>query len=544
MNTQRNRISTQIVIVGGGPNGIALAHYMGLYGIDTIVLELSPEILPYPRAVGMDDEALRALQTTGMADLVIRDMIQNVPLRYFNARGVCFAEVKPSACDFGWPMRNIFMQQLLEATLRAELTKRECVDMRLGHEMVELTQNEEGVNLLVKDSRGEHYSIQAQLVVGADGGRSSVRKQLGIELKGLTHPHKWVVIDAANDTLDAPYTALHANPARPFVCIYLPYGYRRWEFMLLDNENEEQMCEKHNVRELIRSHIGEAADKLDIVRIRAYTHNSRVAERFVDGRVALIGDAAHITPPWAGQGLNSGLRDVANISWKLAAAIKGWVPPSFIASYDVERRGHATDLIALADNMGAVLGLTDPLAAGVRDWMFQAFNTVDSLRSHLVEFKFKPKAVITRGFVYRERPDIQEGDLCGQMFIQPWVEDEQGQRVRLDEVLGPWFAIVGYRVNPFDYMSPQNRTFWSGVDTRCIQVNRSRSGQSHDVRLKAAGAVCVEDADNRLADWFARARDCIAIIRPDRFIAAITQPERLDAVLSNLQKQLRGGPPV
>lgn len=112
---------TQVVIVGGGPNGITAAHYMGMYGIDCVVLELAEGVLPYPRAVGMDDEALRVLQGIGIAELAVRDMICDVPLRYYNARGVCFAEVKPSTAHYGWPMRNIFMQQLLEGTLRETL---------------------------------------------------------------------------------------------------------------------------------------------------------------------------------------------------------------------------------------------------------------------------------------------------------------------------------------------------------------------------------------------------------------------------------------
>lgn len=530
--------STQVVIVGGGPNGITAAHYMGLYGIECVVLELAHEILPYPRAVGMDDEALRVLQTVGVAEPALRDMIRDVPLRYYNARGVCFAEVKPTSADYGWPMRNIFMQQLLEGTLRETLVERQSVDLRLGHEMLQLSQDGEGVTLQVRDEHGECYELRAQYVIGADGGRSCVRKQLGVELLGLTHPRKWVVVDAANDSLDAPCTALHANPQRPFVCIYLPYRQRRWEFMLMEHEDETKMCEEATIRELIRGHIGDAVEQLEIVRIRAYTHNSRVAERFVDGRVALIGDAAHLTPPWAGQGLNSGLRDVVNLCWKVAAVVKGRAKPSIIDSYDQERRGHATDLIALADNMGAVLGLTNPLMAGVRDWIFQSVNTVDSLRSQLAEFKFKPKATIVRGLVHRERADVREGDLVGQLFIQPHIEDADGQRRLFDEVLGPWYSVIGYRVNPSASLSAEARSFWERRETRFIQINRSRSGHGRGRPLTAEGAISVEDLDNRLGDWFDKARDSIVVVRPDRFIAAITTPERLDGVLRRLAAQL------
>lgn len=531
--------NTQVIIVGGGPNGIAAAHYMGLYGIECVILETATDILPYPRAVGMDDEALRVLQTVGVAELAHRDMISHVPLRYYNARGVCFAEVNPTSTDYGWPMRNLFMQQLLEATMREELEKRATVELRLGHEMLELRQDHGGVSVLVRDPSGESYELHAKYVIGADGGRSTVRKQLGIELVGLTHPRKWVVVDATNDTLDAPYTALHANPQRPFVCIQLPYGQRRWEFMLMEDEDEEKMCEESNIRKLIRGHIGDAVEQLEIVRIRAYTHNSRVCERFVEGRVALIGDAAHITPPWAGQGLNSGLRDVVNLCWKVAAAVKGYASPSIIQSYDLERRGHATDLITLADNMGSVLGMTNPLVAGVRDWLFQAFDTVDSLRDHLVQFKFKPKATIIKGLLHRERADVEEDDQVGQLFIQPDVEINDGKRLRFDEVLGPWYAVIGFRLNPVNSLNPEVKAFWDGIQTRFIQVNRSRSGFGRNQPLTADGAICVEDVDNRLGEWFSKVRDTVLVVRPDRFIAAITTPERLESVLIKLAKQLK-----
>lgn len=529
---------TQVVIVGGGPNGIALANYMGLYGIDTVVLESSEEVLPFPRAVGMDDEAMRVLQGVGLADIAIKDMIRNVPLRYYNARGVCFAEVKPSTAQYGWPMRNIFMQQLTEVTLREGLQRYACVDLRLGHTMGNVEQDEAGVRMQVTDNAGVEYCLEADYVIGADGARSEIRRQMDIGYTGMTHPAKWVVVDAANDKLEAPYTALHADPERPFVCIYLPYQYRRWEFMLHPGEDEEKMCEEGTIRGLIRNHIGDDVDDLEIVRIRAYTHNSRVASTFVKGRMLLCGDAAHITPPWAGQGLNSGLRDVVNIGWKVAAVVKGLANPAILQTYDTERRGHATDLIALADNMGAVLGMTNPILAGIRDWIFKATDSVDSLREHLVEFKFKPKAHITKGIVYHAGEEVYPDSMVGQLFIQPDVEDAEGQRRKFDEVLGDWFSIVGFKTNPVEHMSEENKAFWNTLQTRYVQVNRSRSGKSHDERLQASGAVSVEDVDNLLADWFGKARDKIVIVRPDRFVAAITSASRLNEALDALRSKL------
>ena len=150
---------TQVVIIGGGPNGITLANYMGMYGIETVVIETSEEILPYPRAVGMDDEAMRVLQGAGLADKAIKDMIRNVPLRYYNARGICFAEVKPTTAQYGWPMRNMFMQQLTEKTMREGLDNWNNVDLlRLGHTMQSISQTEDQVTLQVIDNKGKKYS--------------------------------------------------------------------------------------------------------------------------------------------------------------------------------------------------------------------------------------------------------------------------------------------------------------------------------------------------------------------------------------------------
>lgn len=532
--------NTDVVIVGGGPNGIALAHLMGSYGIKTIVLELNPDILPYPRAVGMDDEALRVLQSAGLANHVVKDMIHNIPIRYYNAAGVCFAEVKPATAELGWPMRSMFMQPTFEKTARELLTKYENVELRGGHEMLDLEQDESGVTITVKDANAEIYQIRCQYLVGADGGRSPVRKRVGIQLQGLTHPNKWVVVDVSNDSLDAPYTALHADPSRPFVCIYLPYQQRRWEFMLFDGEDEAVMCQEDNIRELIRGHIGDDVDKLNIIRIRAYTHNSRVADRFVENRVVLIGDAAHITPPWAGQGLNSGLRDVGNVGWKLAAILKGYASHSILTSYDSERRQHATDLVALADNMGMVLGLTNPLAAGVRDWIFQAFNNVEALRSHLVEFKFKPKPFITKGLVYHPHRDIRPTDTAGKIFIQPFVETANQERVKFDEVLGNWYSIIGFRTNPIAELSDQAKAFWSERETTFIQVNRSKSGLSRLQPLTSGeDVICVEDVDHKVEDWFSDVRDEVIIVRPDRFIAATCSVNELEKTLEKLACQLQ-----
>jgi 3-(3-hydroxy-phenyl)propionate hydroxylase len=157
------------------------------------------------------------------------------------------------------------MQQLTEVSLRDGLLRFSHAELRLGHTMQTIEQGEQGVNLTVRGEDGEDYCVRCGYAVAADGARSEIRKLLGIGYEGMTHAAKWVVVEAANDRLDAPYTALHADPERPFVCIHMPYQYRRWEFMLHEGENEERMCEEPRIHSMIRKHIGAAVDALEIV---------------------------------------------------------------------------------------------------------------------------------------------------------------------------------------------------------------------------------------------------------------------------------------
>jgi len=536
--TGAERVS--VAIVGAGPVGTTAANLLGGYGVDTLIIDQEPDIAAYPRAIGVDDESLRTFQSAGLADEVLRTAIQNVPLKFFDAAGRCLADIRPTRRDLGWHKRNIFMQPTAEAVLRRGLERFPHVRTGFGTRLLELEQDGDGVSLLVTDRLGEARQVRADYVIAADGGRSPVRGLLGIPLEGSTHPRKWVVIDCAADPLDAPYTALHCDPRRPYVCARLPDDHRRWEFMLFPGEDAEEMLAPDRVNLLLSCHL-EDADSAQVLRARVYTHHSRIAGRFFEGRVALAGDAAHLMPPWAGQGLNTGIRDAANLCWKLAAIVRGQADPSLLATYDEERRPHAKAMIELSDMLGRILAPRRRSVARVRDLVLRAASAAPAVRAWILEMRFKPAPDYRDGFVARAG---EGGDPpgVGRMLPQPMVETADGEQVRLDEVLGPWFAILGFGCDPLARLTGDERDAAHRFRPRVVKVVESRAGARHRGQPCASrDSLVVEDVDNHLRPWFrAHGRD-IALVRPDRCVAALTDPDGLGPTLSSLSHRL-GGP--
>jgi len=514
-------METDVLIAGAGPVGATISNLLGTYGIYTLAVDRSPHVLDYPRAVGLDDEALRTFQAAGLAEDMLRDMIQNVPMRMYTAGKRCFAEILPGTREFGWCRRNLFSQPLGEAVLRRGLQRFPCVQLRLGVELLHFTQDDTGVTATLRDAQGTETQVRARYLVACDGGRSLVREGvLKLPFEGRTHPAKWVVIECDQDPLDAPYTALHCEPARPYVCLRLPYGLRRWEFMLFPGEDSEQMLAPAKVRELLGRHVAEP-EKLNVIRARVYTHNSRVAGSFVSGRVCLAGDAAHITPPWIGQGLNAGLRDAFNLSWKLAWILQGRLKPELLSSYHDERHAHAKAMIDLADLFGAVLSQRNRFVAWLRDLFFLSIKNIPRVRNYVLQMKFKPMPRFTQGIV-QDSGDARRDELVGRMFIQPHVECETGRVQRFDDVAGPRFVLLSWRGDALAGAPAGLRAQLERLGCDHCLADRSR-GAPKQASSELPAQPCsyrIEDVDNTLNFWFQDKQVDWVLIRPDRFIAA------------------------
>jgi len=307
--------SFDVAIVGAGPVGLTIANTLGLYGLSVAVIEKLDRIIDYPRAIGIDDEALRTIQATGLAEEVQTHITPDHWMKFVTATGRVFASIEPRTDEFGWSRRNAFIQPEIDRILHHGLERFPNVRVLLGHGLAGFEQDADGVTLNLERAGGEPVALRASWMVACDGGNSLVRRTLDIPFEGRTKPNQWIVVDIRNDPLGTPHVYLCCDPVRPYVSAALPHGVRRFEFMVMPGETEADFEQPENLAKLMRKVVPDP-DKVDYIRKRVYTHNARLAARFRQGRVLLAGDAAHIMPVWQGQGYNSGIRDAGN--WPLA----------------------------------------------------------------------------------------------------------------------------------------------------------------------------------------------------------------------------------
>jgi 3-(3-hydroxy-phenyl)propionate hydroxylase len=493
-----------VAIIGAGPTGLTLANLLGVYGVETLVIERNAATVAEPRAVSIDDESLRTMQAAGLASEVLAQTVAGYGSHYFSARGRCFAKVQPTEEPFGFPRRNAFRQPILERQLRDGLARFSHVSARFEHELQSFAQTDKDVTLSVRDAAGDDHEFNCDYLVACDGANSVVRRQLGIEMSGSTFRERWLIIDLEDSPSASPHTKVFSNPKRPCIALPGPDRTRRYEFMLHDDEPEADMLAPAMVQRLLETH--EAAPQSRIVRTVVYTFHARMAEQWGQGRVLLAGDAAHLMPPFAGQGMNSGLRDANNLAWKLAAVTQGRLGPGLLASYQQERRDHAGAMISFALNMGRVLAPPNALAAWAIEIAFRALSLFPKARDYIAQMKFKPPPRFAQGFIVPDRAGSRN-TLVGRLLPQPRVLGPNGREVLLDELLGAGFAILIRSVRAAEVLPRLGARPWSDLNARCLAMPPE------------SGA-----ANPRLA----RFADHVIVLRPDRYVAACIPVDELE----------------
>ena len=425
-----------VVIVGAGPTGLILANLLGVYGVKALVIERSTNTVGEARAVTIDDESLRTVQACGLIGEVLPQVVQGYGVHYYSWRGVEFARIEPSVMEHGFPKRNAFRQQVLVGQLRDGLQRFDDAAIWFGHEMVSFNDDGQAVHLALEHD-GVAKNISCNWLVACDGGRSGVREHLGIKLTGSSYDEKWLIVDLLDRTSAFRHTRTYCDPVRPAIRLPGPDGTLRYEFMLHDGEDPDEMLDETRVRSWIHSR--EPADAtLEIARKVVYAFHARVAERWKSGRVLLAGDAAHLTPPFAGQGMNSGVRDAANLAWKLAAVEHGTLSASLLETYELERKPHAWSLIQMAVKIGTSMQPKSALSARLTQGALKVSSIYPPVRDYVQQLKFKPKPRFFQGFFAAGEAAsalVPAGQLLPQPMVYPTLLSAL-QAGKLDEVVG------------------------------------------------------------------------------------------------------------
>ncbi len=427
--------SYDVIEVGADPTGLTLANLLGQLGISTLVMERNALTVTEPRAVSIDDESLRTMQAIGLIDPLRATIVPGYGSRYLTPFGRCFLTVMPAGQPYGHPRRNAFRQPRLEAILKDGLSRYVNVKIVFSTTLQFFTASGSEVTAKVADPSGVRR-IRGRYLVACDGASSTVRKQLGIAMEGKTHSERWLIVYLANSPTAARDTLVFCDVARPCIALPGPGLTRRFEFKLHRDEEEAGLLAPDAVTALLRSR--GFAPEGEIVRKTVYTFHARIAQRWSNGRIFLAGDAAHLTPPFAGQGMNSGVRDAHNIAWKLAAVLTGKFSASLLATYESERRPHVASMIELALRMGHIMGPRSRVSQWITQTAFLAVGLWLAMRAYFGEMKYKPKPKFDKGFLV---PSAQP--LVGRLLPQPLVRQADGADVLLDDALPSGFILLG-----------------------------------------------------------------------------------------------------
>ena len=345
-----------VVIVGLGPTGGTLANLLALNGFSILILEREKSLYSLPRAVHFDDEIMRVFQTIGITKKFLKYTIINKGTKFVNPEGKILLDwPRPrTITENGWYPSYRFHQPDLERNLRMRLHKFKKVSIRQNSEVCKIKSSKEEVNLVFKDTKSQKiYNISSKYVVGCDGARSITRSQIGTQLDNLGFTQKWVVVDLIlkkrKDELP-DRTIQYSNPKRPATYCRNVGKRRRWEFAIHDHENQEEILSDNYIWNFLKPWLSKKEALLE--RKTIYTFQSAIARKWRKGRIFIAGDAAHLMPPFMGQGMCAGIRDASNLAWKINLSIRNKHSEDFLDTYQTERFSNVKEYIKTTMRMG------------------------------------------------------------------------------------------------------------------------------------------------------------------------------------------------
>ena len=541
-----------VAVVGFGPTGAVAAGLLGGYGLSTFVCDRAREVYDKPRAIALDHEIMRVFQQLGVAEAIAPFTEPFTDSCHYGVDGGLIRRMStvPPPYPLGWHPSLVFSQPPVEAILREHAQNLPGVEVALGTTLTGYAQDADGVTLHLQDDAGATRTVRARYLVGCDGASSTVRERAGIALEDLGFDEPWLVVDVrvnASGLAKLPVTSVqYCEPERPSSFIIGPGNHRRWEISINAGEDPAHVATPEGTWGLLARWL--TPDDATLWRQASYRFHALVADRWRDGRVFVAGDAAHQQPPFLGQGMCQGVRDVANLAWKLAAVIGGEADAALLDTYGIERKGHVIALTTRIKHIGQAIGVRDPDAARARDARLRAESS----------------GVVRPTPRQEVQPALAEGLLDatphpanGTLFPQPWV-------LRADAAAAAATTTLRDGTTPHEGTTPRDdatrrdgTTLREGAPQRMDAVAGTgwRLVVAANAHLPVAagklparatvlqlGTPALTEADGVLAAWFVRHACAAALVRPDHYVYGVARDAaQLETMLENLQHQLKRG---
>lgn len=502
-----------VVIAGFGPTGAMAANMLGQHQINTLIVDPQSEIYDIPRGVHFDGETMRIFQSLGLADTILAQCAVNDTLNFVNRHGASLmrADLKNLPLSAGWPADIFFRQPLVEQHLRENLKKFDSVTQDLGWAVNALVQHEDHVELTLRHVKsGDTKTVTTAYLVGADGADSAVRELAGIALHDLQCDEPWLVVDWELEPGVAFNRDVYqfCDPARPGTLVPCAGQHIRWEFMMNPDDDRATMEHEDTVRAMMAPYVGHLSPDISarqgkILRSKVYQFHALLAERMADGRVFLMGDAAHQMPPFLGQGMCAGMRDAENLSWKLAGVLQKHYAPSILSSYHSERYAHVRAVIKQAVQIGEIIQTRNPVKAFLRDTFLRLGKIIPKLLSGI---QFGQTWQLGAGL-------LSDDKMAGRQIPQPLIRQnpQQDMSQKLDTYLPDGFCLL--TLSPAYLPELQN----IGAAVTRIECPVIALGDGSDDGLI--------EADTELSDMGKQLNIAAVLVRPDRQIYATLKNE-------------------
>ncbi|MCP1415581.1 bifunctional 3-(3-hydroxy-phenyl)propionate/3-hydroxycinnamic acid hydroxylase [Paenarthrobacter sp. A20] len=499
-----------VIVVGYGPVGRLLALKLGRRGHRVAVVERQEQVYPLPRAVHFDDEIGRIFQSVGAGPDKMSEVVEPYD-DFYEWRNATHETILRldwrNAGPSGWNVSNFFYQPGMENFLNSKVMELDTVSLLRGWEAITHTETADRVNLQLRNTSSDERKVfSARYIIGADGANSKVRDWIGTAMTDLGYFHDWLVVDLlpTNPLQIDPPASQFCDPARPTTVVPGGPGRRRFEFMRLEHETKEELNTEARAWELLKDW-GVTPDTATMERHTVYTFQARWCDQWRRGRLLLAGDSAHLMPPFAGQGMCSGLRDAANLEWKLDLVLRGLAPDSILDTYGSERSEHVRHFIERSMQLGEVICLTDEAEARARD---------AAMAKDIADGTSMPPRPLPRLGDGLHRDDAGGGTLAIQAPVRNGTQPSL-----FDDALGSAGTLLLRTAADRSRLSAESADDLANLGFKVISF---ASSQTESTAVDSTGAY---------AQWFDALDADAVLVRPDFYIYGVAKSDDLSTLV-------------